>query len=484
MTCRASHAFMALASWIVLSACASLPDRPDTDEILTETAQIPTAWTDRTQDILARLGSEVPDTVWEGFEDPALTALVRQSIDATPSAREAQARLILARTRVDLARARLRPTLSLGASATRERSSLEGPQFANLPPAFADQADPELDVFGLSASAAWEPDIWGRRALEVEAARLSAEAAEARADATLLSLQSDTARTYVQLRATQVRESLTRDALALLEETLQLTTLLREQDLASDLDGAQVRAAIEERGAELASLEGQRIDLALALATLTGQTPEAAGRLVDGPVAIPGYETGIPDGVPSTLLARRPDLRAASAGLMAARAQSDADDLNRLPTFSLTGEGGLISTMLDTLISTDARRGAIGAALGWPIFQGGALEARRDASDAEVLIAEAQYDAAVLRALGDVEGALSRYVASERAARRYETAIAERERIVALTEMRFRSGLESQFRVIETQTELLQRRIARADADAASAIAIIDLFAALGGEWR
>ncbi|MGB5865931.1 MAG: hypothetical protein WBG95_16715, partial [Sulfitobacter sp.] len=178
------------ASLTTLSACASLPERAAMDDVLTETATVPTDWTNRTQDILTRLGTDIPDTIWEGFNDPALTELVRRSIDETPSAREAQARLILARTRVDLARARLKPTLSLGASATRERSSLEGPQFANLPPEFSQSIDPELDVFGMSASAAWEPDIWGRRALEAEAAELSAFAAQAQAYATLVSLQA------------------------------------------------------------------------------------------------------------------------------------------------------------------------------------------------------------------------------------------------------------------------------------------------------
>ena len=169
--------------------------------------------------------------------------------------------------------------------------------------------------------------------------------------------------------------------------------------------------------------------------------------------------------------------------MQAARAQSDADDLNRLPSFSLTGDGGLLSTTLDTLISTDARRGAIGAALGWPIFQGGALSAQREASDSDVLIAEAQYDAAILRALSDVEGALSRYVAAERALRRLDDGIDDRERIVALRELRFKAGLDNQFLVIEAQTQLLELRLASVQAQAASALAIIDLFAAVGGEW-
>ena len=98
----------------LLTACASIPERPSSSEILTDTAKVPANWTDRTQNIISRLGSNAPDTVWEGFDDPSLTQLVQQAITATPSAREAQARLILARTRYDLAQARLRPSLSLG----------------------------------------------------------------------------------------------------------------------------------------------------------------------------------------------------------------------------------------------------------------------------------------------------------------------------------------------------------------------------------
>ena len=216
---------------------------------------------------------------------------------------------------------------------------------------------------------------------------------------------------------------------------------------------------------------------------MTGQALEATNDLTSGSGNIPDYSSGIPAGLPSTLLTRRPDLRAASARLQAARAQSDADDLNRLPSFSLTGDGGLLSTTLDTLISTDARRGAISGILGWPIFQGGALAAQREASDAEVLIAEAQYDAAILRAFSDVEGALSRYVAAERAMRRLDDGIDDRKRIVDLRDLRFKAGLDNQFLVIEAQTQLLELRLARVQAQATSALAIVDLFSALGGEW-
>lgn len=467
----------------LLTACASTPERPSQSEILTDTAKVPADWTDRTQNIISRLGNDAPDTVWEGFNDPSLTRLVQQAIMATPSAREAQARLILARTRYDLAQARLRPSVALRSGATRERSSLEGPQFTNLPPQFVEFIEPEIDVFSLSASASWEPDIWGRRVLEVQSAQLSVEAAAAQRDATLLSLQADTARTYVQLRSVQTRESITREALELLAETQKLTRLLQDQDLANALDELQVSASIDARLSELATLEGQQVELLLSVATLTGQTANATDDLTSGSVNIPGYSRGVPAGLPSTLLTRRPDLRAASARLQAARAQSDADDLNRLPSFSLTGDGGLLSTTLDTLISTDARRSAIGAALGWPVFQGGALAAQREASDAEVLIAEAQYDAAILRALSDVEGALSRYVAAERAMQQLDSGVDDRERIVDLRELRFKAGLDNQFLVIEAQTQLLELRLARVQAQATSALAIIDLFAAVGGEW-
>lgn len=467
----------------LLTACASVPERPSHSEILTDTAKVPADWTDRTQNIISRLGNDAPDTVWEGFNDPSLPLLVQQAITATPSAREAQARLILARTRSDLDQARLRPSLSVGSVATRERSSLEGPQFTNLPPQFVDFVEPEIDVFSLSASASWEPDIWGRRALEVQSAQFSVEAAAAQRDATLLSLQADTARTYIQLRSVQTRASITREALELLEETQKLTLLLQDQDLVSALDELQVSASIDARLSELATLEGQEVEFLLSVATLTGQALEATNDLTSGSGNIPDYSSGIPAGLPSTLLTRRPDLRAASARLQAARAQSDADDLNRLPSFSLTGDGGLLSTTLDTLISTDARRGAISGILGWPIFQGGALAAQREASDAEVLIAEAQYDAAILRAFSDVEGALSRYVAAERAMRRLDDGIDDRKRIVDLRDLRFKAGLDNQFLVIEAQTQLLELRLARVQAQATSALAIVDLFSALGGEW-
>jgi len=227
----------------------------------------------------------------------------------------------------------------------------------------------------------------------------------------------------------------------------------------------------------------QIITLSYALATITGRAPAEGEGLINQPVPIPDYTFGIPAGVPSELLALRLDIMATRAALLAASARRDIAELNRLPSFALTGDGGLLSTTLEDLISTDARRGVISAALNWPILAGGRLAAERDNAEAVEAQFEAQYDAAVLTSLNDVETAFENYVSAKRRLTKLERLNTQLKDILRLSELRYQSELSAQFEVLEAQANLLANSAAIETEKADIALSLIDINASLGGYW-
>lgn len=482
-----------LVGAIFMSGCASILDidnDPTTDvpgKPVTDTAVLPDAWSARLQSVSVNNPDTQSQMFWAGFSDPDLERLIQSALQNAPDIREAQANIRQARARAELARARLRPAFGLGGQASYQRDSAEA-QIFGVPQNGGGggfEIPLDYDRYGLTATASWEPDIWGRNALGLASAQYAIEAAEAQADGTLLSLESEVARTYVALQEVQARSDVVEQSLALLRESLSLSEQLEEQGLGSEFDTVQIRADVAALRAQRDALVSATIAQGYALSVLTGEAPQAISVLLDRDEApIPHYQDDIPGGLPSELILRRPDLRVVRASVLSERTQDKAEDLNRLPSFPLTLKGGLAALDPSNLISADARRGLISAAFNWPIFQGGRLDAQRDLEMAETDAAEARYDAAILRALGDVEQAFEQLISARSQRGRLREAVEARVRVRDLAELRFKSGLDSQFRVLEAESALLTARDALITAKAAEATALITIRAALGGDWR
>ncbi|WP_298916959.1 efflux transporter outer membrane subunit [uncultured Algimonas sp.] len=462
---------------MLLSGCSTLHN--GASETLATDAAAQAGWTDRTIATAAPAASAPLDDVafWAGFDDPLLVALLDEVIANNPAVDEAQARLREARAVIGVIGSRSRIQLSATPNAGRERLSAEGPGPQGQIPG----VDLEQSFFSLGGVAAWEPDIWSRNALSVEAGEARAEAMEALADAVQLGLKADTGRTYIRLRAAEADLVAIDQTLAALRDTEDLTRQLVEVGLSAEFDLLQVGARIEGVEAERLQVTGQVTLLRYALATLLGHAPaEMEGRLPAG-ASIPDYDTGIPAGLPSTLIYRRPDVAAARLQLLAAAKNEENVSLNHLPNFSLTGDGGLLSTGLDALFDADSRRGLISAALNWPILSGGRLSAERDIADAQTAAAQAVYDQALLRSLNDVETAFERYATSGETLVRIDNLIERQTRIRRLAEARYLEGEDSQFRSLEAETELLSAERRKAELLAARSVAAVDIYAALGG---
>ena len=413
---------------------------------------------------------------WAIYHDPALEALIGEAF-------RSNADLVVAAARVDEARAVLGeasaffwPRIDAQAGASRNRVSRRtATAFPGIPREYND--------YRATLNVSYELDLFGRLRAGAEAARAELAASEASRDAVRLALAAQVAKSYYAMQAFDRQVALTRETVKLREDALELQRKRFRGGVISEFELRQLEAETAAVRAQLPPLEQARETEEAALAVLLGRTPAEVMRSAIE-VSFP-QETMIapvlPEGMPSALLLRRPDLVAAERQLAAAHAQIAVARAEMFPSISLTGFLGRESAELSNLFSGPAGIANIALGLAQPIFAGGRLEARTQQAEARERQLLAQYQQAIRSAFGEVRTALavqarSRESFDAQAAR--EQALAETARLARL---RYENGVASQLDVIDAERNLLAARVARIDALRQHRAAIADLFRALGG---
>jgi NodT family efflux transporter outer membrane factor (OMF) lipoprotein len=234
--------------------------------------------------------------------------------------------------------------------------------------------------------------------------------------------------------------------------------------------------------ASVPSLEQQLSQTVHALALLIGRAPEALEAPQGSMATLSG--PGIGAGLPSELLARRPDVAEAEANLMAANANIRAARAAFFPSIELTGSAGFASLALANAISSQSHVFAVGASLTQPIFQGGALQGRYEFTQARYDELVASYRKAVFSALGNVEDSLVAVRQTEEQTRRQETAAATARRAHDIALAQLKSGVVSILTVLNTEAAMFSAEDALVQARFARLQALVSLFGALGGGWQ
>ncbi len=413
---------------------------------------------------------------WKIYGDPALDALVEEAF-------RTNADLVVAAARVDEARAVLGeansffwPRIDAQAGASRtEVSRRTATAFPGFPRQFND--------YRATLNVSYDLDLFGRLRAGAEAARAELAASEASRDAVRLALAAQVAKSYYAMLAFDEQVALTRETVKLREEALELQRKRFRGGVISEFELRQLEAEAAAVRAQLPPLEQARETEEAALAVLLGRTPREVMQSVIK-VSAP-EETMIapvlPEGLPSELLLRRPDLVATERQLAAAHAQIAVARADLFPSISLTGYLGRESAQLSDLFTGPAGIANIALGVAQPIFAGGRLEARSQQAEARERQALAQYQQAIRNAFGEVRTALavqsrSRESFDAQAAR--EKALTDTARLARL---RYQNGVASQLDVIDAERNLLAARVARIDALRQHRAAIADLFRALGG---
>ncbi len=406
---------------------------------------------------------------WESFGSEELRSLVTEALAGSPDLAIATERVNQAEGQVRVAGASLFPMLTAGGDTGTRRTSGNG-------------VTTVASATGLSLTASYEIDLWGKNRAAKRAAESSLSATRFDRDTAQLTLIAGVASSYFQVLALRTRLGIARENLAIAERVLELVSARARNGAASALDVSRQEATVLSQRAGLLPLEQLERQTLAALAVLLGRPPEGfdvkAAGIAD--LAVPGIDPGLP----SQLLVRRPDLASAEATLAAANADVAAARAALLPSIQLTGSAGLASTALLSLASGGTTAAInIAASLLQPIFDGGRLRGQKAIAESRERELVETYRKAILSAFQDVEQALvsaSRLGEQEQV----QTEVQARAReSLRLAEVRYRAGaddllttLDAQRTLFAAEDQLAQIRESRLDA-------AVSLYKALGGGW-
>jgi NodT family efflux transporter outer membrane factor (OMF) lipoprotein len=433
-------------------------------------------------------------TWWSAFGDPELSALVNRALAQNLDVETAAAKIREARAQEVVAGAAAFPQVDAQASATRQRISENA---IPIPPGAGGSTGggtsggttgfglpgSEFNTFRIGFDASWEIDLWGKTRRSVEAARARTGAALWNRRDLQVSVAAEVANAYLTLRTLQQQTANAEAELARQQRFEKLVAARARGGLVTGQDLEQQRSQRAAAAAAIPPLQAQAEAQIHALGVLTGDTPEALIAELSPSKALPPAPPQIPAGLPSDLLRRRPDIRAAERELAASSADIGVAVADLYPKFSLTAAPALVSTALASLLTWGSRSYSIGAALDWPIFNGGRTRgtiAVANARQDEALIA---YRKAVLASLQDVEDALSKADGDRRQLASLQDAVATAARAEDIARSRYGGGLVIYSDVLLAQAQRLTLENQVIETKGALARDTVALFKALGGGW-
>jgi NodT family efflux transporter outer membrane factor (OMF) lipoprotein len=454
--------WIALTGFLALAACNLGPRyrHPDIPP--------PAAW--RTDEVSGQAAWPSADW-WHGFSSPQLDLLIDEAQHANDDIAAAIARVREADAQARIAGAPLLPAISGTAAATRERELNLGTPGTTT-----------ADVFSPLLNATYELDFWGKNRAALDAARLAAAASRYDRVTIELTVMTSVASTYFQAIEANDRLTVARDNLASAVKILQ--GLRRELTVGTvtSLDVAQQETTVAVLNAAIPPLQQQLLQSIDALSILVGKPPEEL-TVTTGTLEALAEPEVIP-GLPSELLARRPDVAESEAQLMSANANIAVARASFFPSIELTASGGYASTALSSLFNPASRVFTLTGGLTQPIFEGGALTGQYAYSKARYAELLANYHKTVISAFSNVEDALVMLQQTALQHQRQEIAVAKARRAFEITQQQFRVGTINILTVLNTETALFTAEDALVQVKYAHLAALISLFNALGGGWQ
>jgi NodT family efflux transporter outer membrane factor (OMF) lipoprotein len=420
------------------------------------------------------LGQNPQADWWRGFGSDAINALIEESLKANPTVQAAEATLRQARENVAAQRGLYFPTVQASAGASKNRDAVQvlSPTLASGAATYA-LYTPQLTV-------ALVPDLFGANRRQVESLQALVDVSRYQYDAAYLTLITNVLSAAIQeagyraqVEATEQVISLERESLDVARRELDLGAIAEADVLAQDAALAQAQATLPPLRKSL----DQQHDM---LAALTGQLPGDAriNAIQLDELSLP---TTIPLGVPSKLVERRPDVRAAEAQLHSATAAVGVAIANMLPQITLSGAIGNVATETSQLFKNSTEFWTIGASLSQTLFQGGTLYHRERAARAAMDIAGAQYRQAVLTAFQNVADSLRALAADGDAVRAEDRAYATSQASLAIVKQQYALGAVSYLALLNAQQTYQQAVIGRAQALMNRYADTAALYLALGG---
>jgi NodT family efflux transporter outer membrane factor (OMF) lipoprotein len=408
---------------------------------------------------------------WHGFGSTQLDDYIARAQAANDDIAAAIARVREADAQARIAGAALLPTLDGGASASRQRQLLPNGQ----PPLLYNEFTPQL-------TASYEIDFWGKNRAAREAALDTAQASRYDREVVALTVATSVALTYFEILEQRDRLQVATDDLGNAQHVLDGLELEQQVGIATALDVAQQATTVATVNASIPPLAQQLRQSIDALAILVGQVPESID-VSDGSLeqlTLPAITAGLP----SKLLARRPDVAEAEAQLMSANANIAVARAAYFPSIDLTATGGYASTALSTMLLPESQVFALTAGLTQTIFDGGAIRGQVEYSRARYAELLSDYHKTVLTALGNVEDALVAVQQTSEQELRQQVAADVARRAFEFAQYQMKAGTINVLTVLNTENALFTAQDSLVQVKYQHLQALVDLYQALGGGWR
>ena len=412
---------------------------------------------------------------WEQFRDPVMNDLIRVALDENKDIRVAAARIEEFQGRFGATRSALFPQLSGDGSAERLRSP---PITLGIPSASG--LDSVRNVYQIAINANWELDIWGRIRRLTEAARAQLFASEAVRRATILTLVSSVASSYINLLILDRQLEIALATAAGRAETLKVFELRYEGGIISQLELAQMQSQFETAASAIPPLEASIGQQENAISVLLGRNP---GPIRRGRALAQLELPRVAAGLPAELLARRPDISEAEQNIVAANAQIGAARALYFPKISLTGMLGVASTQLSNMFIGPAHLAAFGVLTSVPIFTAGGIAGQVKQAEARREQALFNYQRVILIAFREVEDAL---VALQKAREQLDVVnrrVTASRTYLEMGQLRYEEGYISFIEVLDAQRTLFEAETTQAEVQGRVFNSLVNLYKALGGGW-
>jgi multidrug efflux system outer membrane protein len=408
---------------------------------------------------------------WKVFQDGQLQALIHTALEQNYDLRVAATRILQARAQVTVARSFQLPTVDAAVAAPYERAT-----GGNKPPNY-ETFSPQGGF-----SVAWELDLWGRFQRATEAARADLLASEEFRRTVVLTLVSDVARAYLELRELDLELEIAKRTVASRADYLTLTKAREEGGVATLIDVRQAEQLYYTATATAADterrIEQQENQISILLGMYPGSIPRGQ-KLTEQ-----AFAPSVPPGLTSDLLARRPDIRQAEQALVSANARIGEAKALLFPSVVITGFGGVGGAVING--SSFGPFGVFSAlpTVTLPIFNAGRLQAGVDFTEARTQEALLQYQQTILQAFREVADALVEVRKRREFREQSEATVTAQRDALRLSTMRYEGGVTSFLEVLVTERDLFDAELALAQAQRDEVLSFVQLYRALGGGWQ
>lgn len=469
---RLCHFLTLVGVALLLDGCAVGPDykRPPLDTPATFRTAASAPKPARTEISFADVGW------WDTFNDPQLRALIHEALTNSYDIQIAAARVLQAEASLRITRSQLLPTVNVGGDVLTTRTSEKGP--AGVPRGVNPQRG-YGDVF--ASMPAYELDLWGRIRRATEASRALLLATEDAQRTVRQTLVAQVATAYMQMLELDLELEISRRTYNVRSNSLDLTVSREQGGVAGVQDVYQSRILVHTASAAIADtlrrIEQKENELSILLGRNPGKIDRSSG------LTQQRLRAEVPPGLPSSLLERRPDIRAAEQRLVAANADIGQAKAAFYPRVTLTGFYGYQSVALSDLFTSGARAWQFGPAISVPLFTGGRLRGNLKLAEANFQESVATYRQTVQGAFREVSDGLIAYQRTREFRQSQEERTQANRDATQIANTRYEGGVTSYLEVLYNEQELFNAELGLAQARLNELLSVVELYRALGGGW-